>query len=780
MLPYQNYFKKMTMLWHYSLFYIMALVSVYVIIFYLNNLASAGFKNIELLLMAGAAIAAWLNSTWALFGFVAAIPLINGFRITVSPLPGNIYNFIFSGIYIVWFVKYCLLQKKDVRPISPAGLLMDMLSTAVICSLLAQLLNYPAEVVFFNIWSASSFDYRNSFYSIHAAYIILQGLFLYRMLELTSTQQDMKQPFIIALGVLTALILLFSAIQGVFNVPPWAWDRLLQFDRDGLLSPFDDIHSYGSVILLLVPVYLFSLKAAGPRYFKIMCGSIAGLLILCALLSMSRTAMLLVTVTVLSYVLQRVGKIRKMLICFALAVLVSAALYGVVSTFADKTYLNRASIYQTLEYRLLRMKNTWFIIKTRPLSGTGIGSYYRLYTAYQKLDPENTSMAGRLHSVWQHTENAHNYFLQLAADIGLPGLAIFILIILCLYWAAVDAQRRGCSQKLLRAGLMTGFGAYLVTLMPSHPLLLSNQQFIFWFAAAGMSLPVSQKRAPHSFEAGLPGRVCIALLWVLILYGNGSAFMSYKTSPGYHGYGLYRFDLIGQKYARWTQQKSETRLMAKSDIVELQFIVFPYNIDRAGLRVNIQIDDTVVDTRTIFAAGDYQEQYYVPGAAGRSISINTEVSKTFTPRLLGLNEDNRPLGIALVSFKFITKFQPDGIGFHQWEVWQIDGNPVKVRWTRKQATMAMTPENASQGLKLGLLSSRPDVIANPVIVTILGDGSMLKTIKLTDRYWKHFELKPEDIGRVTYLTFRVSRTWNPKAAGVSDDQRDLGVAVAIE
>ncbi len=336
MLPYQNYLKKMTMLWHYGLFYIMALVSVYVILFFLFNQTNTGFNNIGLLLIAGAAAAAWYNSTWALFGFVAAIPLINGFRITVSPLPGNIYNFIFSGIYIVWFVKYCLLQKKDVRPMSPAGLLMDMLSTAIICSLLAQLLNYPPDEVFLNIWSAASFDQRNGFYSIHAAYIILQGLFLYRMLELSATQQDMKQPFIIALCVLTALILLFSALQGVFNVP-----RLMQFNRHGLLSPFDDIHSYGSVILLLVPVYLFSLQAAGTRFVKIICGSVAGLFILCALLSMSRTAMILVTVTVLFYVMLRTGKTRKVLVCLALAVLVSAALYGIVSTFAEKTYLNR-------------------------------------------------------------------------------------------------------------------------------------------------------------------------------------------------------------------------------------------------------------------------------------------------------------------------------------------------------------------------------------------------------------------------------------------------------
>lgn len=220
--------------------------------------------------------------------------------------------------------------------------------------------------------------------------------------------------------------------------------------------------------------------------------------------------------------------------------------------------------------------------------------------------------------------------------------------------------------------------------------------------------------------------------------------------------------------------------MARSDIAELQFIVFPYNIDQDGLKVNIRIDDTVVETRTIFTAGDYQEQYYVPAAAGKRINIYTEVSKTFTPRLLGLNADSRPLGIAVEPVKFITELPPDGIGFHQWEEWQVDGKPVKVRWTRKQATMAVTPGNAAQGLKLGFLSQHPDVIADPVMVTVLGDGSMLKSIELTDRSWKYLELKPKDINRVTYLTFRVSRTWNPKTAGVSDDPRDLGVAVAIK
>ena len=40
-------------------------------------------------------------------------------------------------------------------------------------------------------------------------------------------------------------------------------------------------------------------------------------------------------------------------------------------------------------------------------------------------------------------------------------------------------------------------------------------------------------------------------------------------------------------------------------------------------------------------------------------------------------------------------------------------------------------------------------------------------------------MRADELKGSKVLTFQVSRTWNPKLAGISEDSRDLGVAVAV-
>jgi hypothetical protein len=40
-------------------------------------------------------------------------------------------------------------------------------------------------------------------------------------------------------------------------------------------------------------------------------------------------------------------------------------------------------------------------------------------------------------------------------------------------------------------------------------------------------------------------------------------------------------------------------------------------------------------------------------------------------------------------------------------------------------------------------------------------------------------IEPAVLNNFKILTFQVNRTWNPKVAGVSEDGRDLGVAIAV-
>ena len=55
------------------------------------------------------------------------------------------------------------------------------------------------------------------------------------------------------------------------------------------------------------------------------------------------------------------------------------------------------------------------MMAARPLVGVGIGQYYQASTLF--LTPE---------LAWSYgSENAHNYFLQIGAELGVPGLLLF-------------------------------------------------------------------------------------------------------------------------------------------------------------------------------------------------------------------------------------------------------------------------------------------------------------------------------------------------------------------
>jgi O-antigen ligase len=75
-------------------------------------------------------------------------------------------------------------------------------------------------------------------------------------------------------------------------------------------------------------------------------------------------------------------------------------------------------------------------------------------------------------------ENAHNYFVQVAAETGVLGLAGFLWSVCAVMLpgfkgAPIEERRR---VRLL----IIGTGGYLFTALAQHPLVLSEQAFLFW------------------------------------------------------------------------------------------------------------------------------------------------------------------------------------------------------------------------------------------------------------------------------------------------------------
>lgn len=127
----------------------------------------------------------------------------------------------------------------------------------------------------------------------------------------------------------------------------------------------------------------------------------------------------------------------------------------------------------------------------------------------------------------------------------------------------------------------------------------------------------------------------------------------------------------------------------------------------------------------------------------------------------------------------------DGIGFYDWETWSggkipewPDNFSVKFRWTQARASISVN-DRSDKGMTLFLFAANPDINKTPLKVRITGDSGFIRQEIFTESKWRKVVLKRDEIKGSKILTLQADRTWNPKAAGVSNDSRDLGIIVAI-
>lgn len=75
--------------------------------------------------------------------------------------------------------------------------------------------------------------------------------------------------------------------------------------------------------------------------------------------------------------------------------------------------------------------------------------------------------------------------------------------------------------------------------------------------------------------------------------------------------------------------------------------------------------------------------------------------------------------------------------------------------------------------------SHPEFDKEPILVKMWDEVGLIRIVIFDGHEWKKVVLEAEELRGAEVLRLEVSRTWNPKVMGVSEDHRDLGVAVAI-
>ena len=133
------------------------------------------------------------------------------------------------------------------------------------------------------------------------------------------------------------------------------------------------------------------------------------------------------------------------------------------------------------------------MVAARPALGVGVGQYYRHSALF--MPPQLAFTYGY--------ENAHNYFLQIAGELGLIGLLLFVA------WIGAGLAR--AARALVVAprdarllGVSAGIVAIAGTCLTGHPLLLDEVAFPFWMQFGlmlGLAGSVLRNREPTEAAA---------------------------------------------------------------------------------------------------------------------------------------------------------------------------------------------------------------------------------------------------------------------------------------
>jgi len=123
----------------------------------------------------------------------------------------------------------------------------------------------------------------------------------------------------------------------------------------------------------------------------------------------------------------------------------------------------------SINMRLLNWKNTYQMIKDKPLLGSGIGTYKMNYLDYQAEFLKNNPA---YMEYWVFPREAHNEYLQIGAELGLLGLGIFLTII-CIFYSVIIKflkEEQNNKNRLVCWSLMMGISCFLIYSLFTFPL----------------------------------------------------------------------------------------------------------------------------------------------------------------------------------------------------------------------------------------------------------------------------------------------------------------------
>ncbi len=232
-----------------------------------------------------------------------------------------------------------------------------------------------------------------------------------------------------ALGLCTLAVISIDWVSyKLFFIPPQLYERLPVLTSD-TIHPNVLAGSLIAIIPLAFAMLLYNFSQSSIFERFIYSGTVimsVGVL----LLTQSRAAILALLLVLLILLFMRSRWAWYLPLVGLLAGLGMALWLGMVEVrYLLNNFLSLAGLGQRLDI----WQRMLYMLQDFPLSGVGMGNFAE---AFRVLYPMSLEASYPL-------PHAHNLFLQVGADLGIPGLIVWLAILLAAFFAALQAYRTG-------------------------------------------------------------------------------------------------------------------------------------------------------------------------------------------------------------------------------------------------------------------------------------------------------------------------------------------------
>ncbi|HTL69034.1 MAG TPA: O-antigen ligase family protein [Lacunisphaera sp.] len=442
----------------------------------------------------------WWRPAAGLFALILLVPLISGLQLTVLSIPYSAILVIASSFWLGLVGRKLLpraealgSRTESVAAPDPSGNWIDQivntLATIALISMYVQICRHGDAPAILQRICPSSMPHDTSYFL--PGFLWLHGLFYFRAIREHSLS-GITAPAGVKLVLLVqmTLLLLFFGVQWLSGIP-FRW-------IPGFQSPYEDIATFGIMAACLM-VACLALIRRGPNDRSWILGSMAVFLAIAVGASWSRGTWLAATVFICALAFLRLPRSAGALVIAALLstiVILDVRMPPIAAN--EHTFLSRLMALVRPENLSIMSTGRFAIygqavamIRDRPWTGHGIGSFFGDVPRYPRPDDP----------FYNAPHFAHNIWLQMAAEQGVLVATLFIGLVGWALWRGIRCwntfrrlQTKGVfipeqtrAELHLVLALTLMLGAYLQANMTWEILLVHpTQPFFFWFLLAAL------------------------------------------------------------------------------------------------------------------------------------------------------------------------------------------------------------------------------------------------------------------------------------------------------